>query len=224
MPRMRSSAFTLIELLVVISIIAVLIAILLPSLIAARDEARRIQCLAQVQQLLVASHNYATDHRGWFPYRGDGAQWPWDLTTPTTDLRETFVEPYFGERRDVMFCPSRLIELRSTSSAQFRPPYASQWVTYQYFNYQGRWEVPQPDLTRANTADPRVSLWGCMTVIKVGGSMVGQNLAHDLVGEPSDPPGLSAGRVDGSTRWVGFEDTEIFFRHGDVRAFWPALP
>ena len=223
MKTMRSSAFTLIELLVVISVIAILIAILLPALRAARDEARRVACLSNVQQLVAASHNYAADHRGWFPYRGDGTQWPWDLTGDDADMRDTFVEPYFGDQRDVMFCPSRLIELRSPSSAQFRPQYASQWVTYQYFNYQGRWEVPQPDLTRVSTADPSVSLWGCMTVIKVG-SWTGQNLAHDVVGEPSDPPGLSAGRVDGSTRWVGFEDAELFFRYGDVRAFWPALP
>ena len=43
--RNASRAFTLIELLVVIAIIAVLIALLLPAVQAAREAARRIQCV-----------------------------------------------------------------------------------------------------------------------------------------------------------------------------------
>ncbi|MEM6259887.1 MAG: DUF1559 domain-containing protein [Planctomycetota bacterium] len=63
----RYHAFTLIELLVVISIIALLVAILLPVLGAARESARQAQCLSNIRQIGIASNNYAAENDGRLP-------------------------------------------------------------------------------------------------------------------------------------------------------------
>jgi len=72
-PRpLAQRGFTLIELLVVIAIIAILAALLLPSLGKAKARARRVQCFNNVRQLAVTMELYAGDHRDALPPNGFG--------------------------------------------------------------------------------------------------------------------------------------------------------
>ena len=69
--RLRTG-FTLIELLVVVTIVAILVAMLLPAVGKAKVLAQRVQCLSQLRQTGVLSGLYNMDNRGMFPpYEAD---------------------------------------------------------------------------------------------------------------------------------------------------------
>jgi prepilin-type N-terminal cleavage/methylation domain-containing protein/prepilin-type processing-associated H-X9-DG protein len=59
--------FSLLELLCVTAVIAILAALLLPTLTRARDRAKQTQCAAQLKDIAVAFHSFAHDHNSQFP-------------------------------------------------------------------------------------------------------------------------------------------------------------
>src|SRR5688572_11738693 len=64
---MKHKAFSIIELLVIIGIMAILIALLLPTIIRTRENARTVQCAAQLRNLGQAFFNYAAQNDGHLP-------------------------------------------------------------------------------------------------------------------------------------------------------------
>lgn len=100
----KDNGFTLIELLVVIGIIAILIAILLPSLRKSREQAIRVQCASNLRQLSMGWTQYAGANRGWYP--PNAGPYPIYIAFPAfrNDLK-TQMTPYFKDAR-IFYCPS----------------------------------------------------------------------------------------------------------------------
>lgn len=90
--------FTIIELLVVVAVIALLIALLMPSLKSARDLARRTVCASNTRQLYQCQLSYLSDSQGtmfaywWHPSAGNRI---W--------IRQ--LQPYI-QQADLLICPS----------------------------------------------------------------------------------------------------------------------
>jgi prepilin-type N-terminal cleavage/methylation domain-containing protein/prepilin-type processing-associated H-X9-DG protein len=111
-PSGAKAGFTLVELLVVIGIIAILMALLMPALGKARQQANSTKCKSNLRQIYYSLLTYANDNRGWIFPVGEQIDGPDGLPTWKTlgtnvplDHRwpmVVFNEPY----PRVMLCPS----------------------------------------------------------------------------------------------------------------------
>ena len=101
----RPIGFTLVELLVVISIIAVLLAILMPSLQKAREQAKSVVCRQNLKQQGLAVRMYADDNKGKLPQADTFG----DVIRPYLGIDKSVINPLSGGSK-YMQCPSQKME------------------------------------------------------------------------------------------------------------------
>ena len=98
-------AFTLVELLVVISIIAILLAVLIPAMNRAKETAKRVICSNQQKQVALGVNAYCNDYDGMMPWYGGFDPLypaPWNAidvtTTPAQNTQDTERHPWCALR------------------------------------------------------------------------------------------------------------------------------
>jgi type II secretory pathway pseudopilin PulG len=107
--------FTVVELLGVVGVIAILVAILLPALNKAREQALRVACGSQLHQFHIALVMYANDNHGWLPivcYNPGGGtcndvqEYPLVVggNSYTSNLVEVF--PKYLSSKRIFLCPA----------------------------------------------------------------------------------------------------------------------
>jgi prepilin-type N-terminal cleavage/methylation domain-containing protein/prepilin-type processing-associated H-X9-DG protein len=135
----RGKGFTLIELLVVIAIIALLMAILMPTLRAAKDQARKTVCTSHIKGLMVSVKMYVDDYDGKTHNSPNNGLWDNAHSNPTTvreygpnEDRAYWGIAYFpySKNKKIFRCPSTV---RVDDWPEWGPPWGL--PSQQYFAY-----------------------------------------------------------------------------------------
>ena len=165
---MRRRAFTLVELLVVIGIIAILIAILMPALTRARDQAVRLQCMSNLRNIMQAITMYESENKNYLPYCGWGNMpdmhtgWlyksnggTWIDNPPPLDFAKTGVVYSYLKTTQVFKCPLHQ-ENRSSGPTEWITSYLMNGAVQDYGKY-GPTQMTPNRVTKFRVTD--VILW-----------------------------------------------------------------
>jgi prepilin-type N-terminal cleavage/methylation domain-containing protein/prepilin-type processing-associated H-X9-DG protein len=154
--------FTLVELLVVISIIGTLVALLLPAIQAARESARRTQCISNLRQIGMAIDQYVDRQgpRGKFP---DCANATKTVSTKLPSLMEV-IGPYCEitdatkERSELFHCPSdRDYPNKDDAEVTYETYFEADDTSYEYDARRAANQTRLQVLMRDEANEPRSS-------------------------------------------------------------------
>lgn len=225
-PPLSRKAFSLIEILVTISIIAVLVALLFPSIDSMKRAANRATCTSNLRAMSGVWTSYAADHEGNYPSNGYVA--PEDNFGNWNVLRGNVVNDLFqnGYASDprIFFCPSATVPKYPNFGREYAAPTGQYGISYDIYCGQLVAESSNEQLNNnlppARTTRTATSKTPLMFDDTPRYSAEGFTLANHYNKNTLKPYGGNAVFCDGHVEWRPFASMIIVMNSGGVRRYY----
>jgi len=227
--RKEQKAFTLVELLIVIAIIAILLAVLVPTLNKVRESTRRVVCASNLKQIGLLLEYYCADYKGYYPesysiwymngtstldINGDGTQnlgllgtLPYlfkmkhDPSNPGHDIYAYAKSRDGMERMKIFWCPSGYIQYRLRPTDAFPDGVTWRGHAFAHFGYDQYCSRPYTATCAIGTDDRGMV------------SPKGQYLEHCPL---KNTPHINGGFLDKNGRWVPYKSDNGWVTFTDI--------